>query len=79
MRCRTGALAQAARGKPSLERDFLTMDPEAAIRSRQRASGGESRTVYASTFVAGCWLARVALKAKAGRANKVAGDGHGEH
>lgn len=52
-RCRTGALAQAARGKPSRERGLLTMDPEAPIRSRQRASGGESRAVDASTFGAG--------------------------
>lgn len=52
------------------------MDPEATIRSRQRASGGESRTVYASTFVAAtCWLASVALKPRTGRANKVAGEG----
>lgn len=31
----TGALAQAARGKPSPERGLLTMEPEATIRSRK--------------------------------------------
>jgi hypothetical protein len=48
-----GSFGSSRARKTSLERDFLTMDPEAAIRSRKRASGGESRTVYASTFVAG--------------------------
>lgn len=33
-RCRTGALAQSARGKPSPERGLLTMEPDTTIRSR---------------------------------------------
>jgi hypothetical protein len=44
------------------------MEPETAIRSRKRASRGESRRVYASTFGAG--RREVALDAKTGRANE---------
>jgi hypothetical protein len=61
-------LRQAARRQASLERSFLTMEPETAIRSRKRASRGESRQVYASTFVAG--RREVALDAKTARANE---------
>jgi hypothetical protein len=45
-------LRQAARRQASRERG-LTMEPGTAIRSRKRASRGESRKVYASTFGAG--------------------------
>jgi hypothetical protein len=67
-------LRQAARRQASRERG-LTMEPGTAIRSRKRASRGESRKVYASTFAAG--RREVALDAKTTVRTKGPGQGRG--